>query len=66
MKKISKKQWWNKLDKTWKVEFIRNLLDSPKYMDRNLALTDIYELLVLISTEKYTSSTVQKYTILLK
>lgn len=45
MKKISNKQWWNNLDKIWKVELIQNLLDSPKYKNRNMAITDIYELL---------------------
>ena len=37
------KQWWNNLDKDWKEELVRNLLDSPKYKKRNLVLTDIYE-----------------------
>lgn len=45
MKKISNKQWWNNLDKIWKVELIQNLLESPKYKNRNLVLTDVYELL---------------------
>jgi len=37
--------WWSELDKTWKEELVRNLLDSPKYRNRNLGLTDIYEIL---------------------
>lgn len=37
--------WWNNLDKNWKVELIRNLLDSPKYKGRNLVITHIYGLL---------------------
>jgi len=37
--------WWNNLDKIWNVELIKNLLDSPKYKDRNLVITDIYDLL---------------------
>lgn len=38
-------RWWSKLDRDWKEELVRNLLDSPKYRNRNLVLTDIYELL---------------------
>jgi len=45
MRKNLNKEWWNNLDKIWKVELIQNLLDSPKYKNRNLVLTDIYELL---------------------
>lgn len=45
MNKDLNKEWWNKLDKIWKVELIQNLLDSLKYKNRNLVLTDIYELL---------------------
>ena len=41
----SDKQWWNHLDKIWKVELIQNLLASPKYNVKDLAVTDIYELL---------------------
>ena len=37
--------WWSKLERDWKEELVRNLLDSPKYRNRNLVLTDIYELL---------------------
>ncbi|HCY40655.1 MAG TPA: hypothetical protein DHV48_04765 [Prolixibacteraceae bacterium] len=39
------REWWNNLNKIWKVELIQNLLDSTKYKKRNLILTDIYELL---------------------
>jgi len=45
------KNWWNNLDKDWKEELVRNLLDSPKYRKRNLVLTDIYELLNDSSTK---------------
>jgi len=45
MNKNLNKEWWNRLDKVWKVELIQNLLDSPEYKNRNLVLNDIYELL---------------------
>jgi hypothetical protein len=45
MKNDLNKRWWDNLDKIWKVELIQNLLDSPKYKDRDLEVTDIYELL---------------------
>ena len=45
MKNNLNNQWWNNLDKIWKVEMIRNLLDGPKYKDRNLVIPDIYNLL---------------------
>ena len=37
--------WWNNLNKIWKVELIQNLLESPKYKNKNLVVYDIYELL---------------------
>jgi hypothetical protein len=45
MKDNLNKQWWDNLDKIWKVELIQNLLASPKYQERDLEVTDIYELL---------------------
>lgn len=44
MKNDLNKRWWDNLDKIWKDELIQNLLDSPKYKDRDLEVTDIYEL----------------------
>jgi hypothetical protein len=39
------KQWWYNLERFWKDELTRNLLDSAKYRNRNLVLSDIYEIM---------------------